>query len=1011
VAIYSFRGQYVGVSHSLKSCIGAAAYRAGVELVDPITGDVYDPRHDQKKHEVVHSEILASEGSPEWVRDRQQLWGNAELARNRAVGVTAREIRIALPRELTQEQQVELMRGFFREEFVARGMVVDWNLHLDDHGKNPHVHVMLTTRRAEEHGFAAKKERTWDDRKLYRRWREEWAHHANRALELAGHEERIDHRSYKERGLDLEPQPKAYRSVGDEPERAREQLRVAQENAANVVEDPTIVLRKITHQRATFRREDIEREVKSLVMGREGTPGGEERVAACMEAVMRSRELVAMPNGRYTTEEMLTVERRLYEAADALHAREERHPVHEGRVDEAIVHANERLAQQAAARGDAVAPTVTPEQREALEHLLTSSGDVAIVQGRAGSGKSFLLGAAREVWEASGYRVVGGALAGKASDELHASSGIESRTLAAWERAWSLDRDHLGKRDVIVIDEAAMLGSRQLGRIMDYARIAEAKVVLVGDDNQLQAIEAGSPFRALTERLGAATLSEVRRQRVGWQKEASEAFGRKSPREALRMFAQRGLIIDSQTSEEARLKVVRAWAEGLKETPIEKQLMLAFRRDEVTALNTAARAIRKEQGALGKDVAVTTEYGTRDFAKGDRVYFGKNDRALGVKNGTLGTIESVNAGRMVVRLDSESKQPRRVAVDLAEYKHLDHAYAVTIHKSQGATLDRTYVLASKLFDSAKSYVAMSRQREHCEVHWARDELGTRKELLRVMTREVAKEMAVEAIQERPATLEEALDVPGAWESYAPVEQRRILREAQDALRELGESVPVSTHLEAMIGKQPEVQKAAQAHEKAWERVASAHHALSNYRGSSWLEKRPGGESDLEGALVAARELEKRAAEEVNRMREACRTQVQKELEEHNKAVGRISQKIGGWENGLAEVAREAAREVCLDRIAATELGRSVQRVRWAGEKDVGAAKYVGRTSYAVRGVAQDVGVFERAGGLVVSDISPHQASRLELGAEVQLGLGGRGGAEVQQLERAAKRDRGLGRSR
>jgi len=180
------------------------------------------------------------------------------------VRITARELCIALPRELNRAQQVELVRGFLREEFAALGMVADWSLHDEPDKNQPHVHVMLTTRELTPEGFG-NQVRAWDQKKALYRWREQWAEHANHSLERAGHEERIDHRSYKTRGIDLEPQPKLYRHpdhvAGDGRARVAEQLEdfleKARRNGQRILEDPTIPIRLLTQQRATFRREDL----------------------------------------------------------------------------------------------------------------------------------------------------------------------------------------------------------------------------------------------------------------------------------------------------------------------------------------------------------------------------------------------------------------------------------------------------------------------------------------------------------------------------------------------------------------------------------------------------------------------------------------------------------------------------------------------------------------------------------------------------------------------------------
>ena len=174
----------------------------------------------------------------------------------------------------------------------------------------------------------------------------------------------------------------------------------------------------------------------------------------------------------------------------------------------------------ALARAEQRGLVLSGEQADALAHI-TDGRDLGIVVGHAGTGKSAMLGVAREAWEAAGYEVRGVALSGIAAENLESGSGIASRTIASMEHGWGQGRDLLTSRDVLVIDEAGMVGTRQLERVLSHAADAGAKVVLVGDPQQLQSIEAGAAFRSIHERHGGAEIGEVRRQREDWQRDAT----------------------------------------------------------------------------------------------------------------------------------------------------------------------------------------------------------------------------------------------------------------------------------------------------------------------------------------------------------------------------------------------------------------------------------------------------------------------------------------------------------
>ena len=172
------------------SVVAAAAYRSGEKLVNERTGEAHDY---SRRDGVDGSEIIAPEDAPEWVRDRDRLWNEAEASEKRKDSQVAREVRVALPRELDPEQRRELVRGFVKAEFAGRGMVADVSYH-DGNSGNPHAHILLTTRELNSDGFAGK-DRSWNSKELLSGWREQWAESANRALDRAGSRERLDHRT------------------------------------------------------------------------------------------------------------------------------------------------------------------------------------------------------------------------------------------------------------------------------------------------------------------------------------------------------------------------------------------------------------------------------------------------------------------------------------------------------------------------------------------------------------------------------------------------------------------------------------------------------------------------------------------------------------------------------------------------------------------------------------------------------------------------------------------------
>ncbi|MCC5984817.1 MAG: Ti-type conjugative transfer relaxase TraA, partial [Rhodobacteraceae bacterium] len=734
MAIYHLHMKVIGRS-SGASAVAAAAYRSASRLRD----ERIERAHDfTAKRGVVHSEVLLPEGAPEALSDREHLWNAVEACELRRDAQLARELEFALPREMSEAQAIELARDFVQSEFVDRGMIADLNVHWDrtDDGKpKPHAHVMLTMRSVGEEGFGPKV-REWNRTDLLERWRERWAEFANARLAELDIDARIDHRSFEEQGIALEPQDKigapAQRIVraGDEADRAAMHRSIARENGTRIIADPSLALDAITRQQATFTRRDM-----AAFAHRHSDGLGQ--FDAVLGAMRRAPDLVALGQDargedRFTTRDMLEAEQRLHRAALTM-ADRDRHGIEARDRDAALA--------RAGARG----LILSTEQAEALAHV-TDGRDLGIVIGHAGTGKSAMLGVAREAWEAAGYRVRGAALSGIAAENLEGGSGIGSRTLASLEHGWAQGRDALTSRDILVIDEAGMVGTRQLERVLSQASEAGAKVVLVGDPQQLQSIEAGAAFRSLHDRHGGARIGEVRRQREAWQREATRDLATGRTEAALAAYEAHGKVHAADTRAAAREALIEGWDRDRQADPQASRIILTHTNEEVRALNTAARERMREAGDLGPEVRLTVERGARDFATGDRVMFLQNDRGLGVKNGTLGSIAELDRQSMTVHTDDG----RSVRFDLKDYDRIDHGYAATIHKAQGMTVDRAHVLATPGLDAHASYVALTRHRDGVELHYGRDDFATPERLARTLGRERAKDMALDHARVDPA---------------------------------------------------------------------------------------------------------------------------------------------------------------------------------------------------------------------------------------------------------------------
>ena len=907
MAIYHLSMKPIGRA-SGRSSVAAAAYRAGECLTNERDGLTHDFT---RRDGVAHAEIVIAEGSgAEWAKDRSALWNAAEAAESRKDARVAREFEVALPHELSAEQRLALTREFAQGLADRYGAAVDFAIHAP-HGwsadqvggdeRNHHAHLLMTTRAVTADGLgdktAIERENKWlsardmpSSQVQLREIRQSWEQAANEHLARAELDIRIDHRSHQERGIEIAPgehmgvQATQMERRGRETTRSRLDKEAARRNAELIRQKPEQVLTLITGEKSVFDRRDVARALHRAIDDPQDFQSAFATVMAApslieLQAERRDTQGRILEPARYSTREMVEIERGMMVSAGRLSERRD-HGVSDRHVAAAL----------------AARPFLAEEQREAIRHI-AGREQIAAVVGLAGAGKSTMLSAAREAWEREGFSVFGAALSGKAAEGLEESSGIASRTLASWENGWAAGRGALGKGDVFVIDEAGMVSSRQLASFIDVIERAGAKIVLVGDPEQLQPIQAGAAFRAVADEVGYAALDGVRRQGEEWQRQASQDFARHRTHEGLAAYADRGAVRFSETQDEAVAAIVRDVVADMRERPGGTRIVLVHRRVDVRELNAGIREARQDAGALARgagtgEVAFVTNDGERKFVAGDRVIFLENNRDLGVKNGMLGVVQQVEEGRLVARLDSAKGpgQGREVSVSMADYAAIDHGYATTIHKSQGATVDRAYVLASEGMDRHLTYVAMTRHREEATLYAGREAFKDLRALSARLSRSGAKETTLDYAERRGIAAElgitSQIDIPRMVQE--PGRAPRAAREAEpsreDPLLALARSVLARKEERERAGAGAE--PAAPADARTREAAAAARQAYEAARGIA--EARAAYEAararEIEAARVA-QEARQKAEAEAQRKAEQERQAEQERAPSHRRSYG------------------------------------------------------------------------------------------------------------------------------
>jgi conjugative relaxase-like TrwC/TraI family protein len=475
--------------------------------------------------------------------------------------------------------------------------------------------------------------------------------------------------------------------------------------------------RAVTTGVSHFDRRDVIQAVAG--MAREGMEAGEvERVA---DAFLASEEVVTLgasaKGERFTTREVWEIERA------ALAKVEKMRGAGGGSSPSASLAAERVIAER---------PTLKADQREMIRRLLTEPGRISVVIGEAGTGKTYAIVAAAGAWAREGVALRAAAPTWRAANVMRAEGLAAQSTaslLAELDRAGA--GEGLERGSVLLVDEAGMVDSASIARLIDHADAAQARLVLVGDYEQLSEIESGGLFRAIAERGDPIILDEVIRHRFDVEREGAKRIREGEGEQAIRLYRSEERVIVAPDPEARREVMVNDWHQAHERG--EDAVMIAKRNAEVDQLNELARAKMKAAGRLG---AGEVEVGGRPFAAGDEVITRVNDRKAAVYNRERWQVVEVDAANRRVVLQGLD-QARTVELD-ADYlaqvnphsgaPALQHAYAITTYSAQGTTVERAYLAADASMDKQELYVATSRSRGETLIYATPEVRGDRAEI-------------------------------------------------------------------------------------------------------------------------------------------------------------------------------------------------------------------------------------------------------------------------------------------
>jgi conjugative relaxase-like TrwC/TraI family protein len=536
-------------------------------------------------------------------------------------------------------------------------------------------------------------------------------------------------REAKDRDLSTESLRDLWRQKAEEIGLSRESIRAtlghdrqAPEGQVSVAEVEAALTAHASH----FDRRDAIQAVADCLPA--GAPG--EEVCELADAFLQTPDVIGIATTakgeRFTTRAIWELERTALDRVEAMAARE----------DAAVV------SEIVVARVLAKRPSMKADQEAMVRRLLGGGERVIVVVGEAGTGKTYALTAAAEGWAADGAEVRVAAPTWRAANVLR-SEGLSAtsvaRLLAELDRGTTAGERALARGSVLVVDEAGMVDSRALTRLVAHATDADARLVLIGDPAQLGEIEAGGLFASIASRTEPVVLDEVIRHRHELEREGAKLIRSGEGREALAIYqgAERVTVSDDPLAR--REAMVADWWRSFERG--EDALMIAKRNAEVAELNALARERMKAAGRLrGEEI----EVGGDRFAAGDQVITRINDQRAQIYNRERWQVAQVDAasGRLwLVGIDTRG----RVCVDsdyLGRLRERDggpaieHAYAATTYQAQGATVDTAFVMADPSMDRQEFYVATSRTREQTylyatpEIQFDRDEYAPQSPYLR-----------------------------------------------------------------------------------------------------------------------------------------------------------------------------------------------------------------------------------------------------------------------------------------
>lgn len=704
MAIYHVHSQILSKKRCC-SVIAAAAYRSASKLVEysfdketkEITEKVWDYT---RKKGLVYSEIFAPALAATWMYDREELWNKIQLVEKRKDAQLAREFDIALPIELTKEQNYDLIKEMIYECFVKRGMIADVNVHYDN-PNNSHLHVMLSMRDLvkKENGIVnfGLKNRSWNSKEFLLTVREQVAYSTNKHLEMHGFQSRISHLSHKARDINLTPTIHVGRAAIriDDSQRKEENLEIIKNNARRIISNPELVLDKLEVNNPVFTKDQIAIELSKALLEARDEYGNKlidksKKITESLELLnseLASEFMICYSTILNSKKLSLVIEEDL--KGRTLYAKTSRLALEKKFIN--LVHElNQRNNHQISISAEQLPNKedlkLNSEQKKAIIEILAGS-DISVLEGLPGAGKTTVMKQIVKHYKKNGRRVLGTAPSSSAALNLASLANIEAKNSCQWRKTWQKEQGKefelelrtdyykeeqggntnnynkfnktgvdslltaavLTKNDVLIIDEASMIELADMDYLLSEAKKVRAKVILLGDNNQFAAVKRQGAFKKISEIASVSKLEEVKRQQNPEHKKATILLSKYEVAKALEIYQNQGCFNIHHDTSSATSALIKDYIEAylnkvsaLKKddlAAIKSVVICAYTNDDVSRLN---QLVRKKLQRAGIVKAENKQVGLGKnmlfLSKGEQIVFERNDTKLDILNGETGTV-------------------------------------------------------------------------------------------------------------------------------------------------------------------------------------------------------------------------------------------------------------------------------------------------------------------------------------------------------------------------------------